>query len=288
MTVMFPVCTYPNLYDTKAHPSVLDIHELVRFCKAPVKVGRLADKKMLPMWSPVRLNVQKRAKKNVAGASCLVLDYDDNTDLDGAMAIWGQWYSIYYSTWSHTRAAPRFRVVLPLAREVTPGEYPTLWRWAEMTANRQIDKACKDISRAWARFAVPDTGSDDAFAEHAWGHLLDPNKVIPLAPPLPEPVRPRKTINLQQLSQQYAHLAHLHLDPDSRAELGHHLGGVVNDDCVKLVECPRCKRNAVWWWLDPTLQIDAFCNHRQSCGWRGPVAALIPDENTASFDALEQ
>ena len=72
---------------------------------------------------------------------------------------------------------------------------------------------------------------------------------------------------------------------DARAELGHALGGVVSDDAVRLVECPRCRRDAVWWWLDPTRQLNAYCNHRKSCGWKGPVAALLV--NDSDFSSLE-
>jgi hypothetical protein len=272
----FIVSLYESLFRPRAALHELSGQELVELLTTPQRVFNITDKRTLPMWSPVRLSPSYRRKDNVVCASCLVLDYDDGTTIDVAMATWSRWYRILHTSWSHRPDKHRFRLVLPLQRDVTPEEYPALWRWAEVFADRQVDKACKDISRAWALPAT-DQSNKQHVGQFEWkvgtGDLLAPDEVIPLAPPPPIKVN-YKRVNLRDLPDS-SHLREVHLTPESRAELGHALGGVVSASCVKLVECPRCRREAAWWWLDPDIQILAYCNHRASCGWKGPLISLV-------------
>lgn len=284
----FWVSLYDDLFHPQADMRQMTGAELVEMLTTPVEAYRVWDKRTMPMWSPVLLNPARRAKRNVVSASCLVLDYDDGTPLDEATQTWDPWYRVLHTSWSHRPDHHKFRVVMPLSRDVTPEEYATLWRWAEWHCDRAIDKACKDISRAWLRPAVDleDAAHQAKFdAGAVGGPLLDPDEVMPLAPPLP-PRPKREPINLASLPDM-SHLRGLHLDPASREFLGHELGGVVDEEKVRLVECPRCRRPSVWWWLDPDWIVDAMCTHKQSCGWKGPVAALF--ETSTDLDgALEQ
>ena len=283
----FWASSYVDLFHPQADMRRLSGEDLLGLLSRPTEVFQVNDKRTLQMWSPVRLNPPRRAKRNVVAASCLVLDYDDGTTVEAAMQTWSPWYRILHTSWQHHPEAHRFRVVLPLLRDVTPDEYVVLWRWAEAHCERTIDKSCKDISRAWLlpSVDVADVGHCRRFrVEVEGGVLLDPAEVMPLAPaPLVSSLPP--AIRLAELPD-YRGQRGLPLDPDSRKELGHALGGVVNEECVRMVECPRCRRSAVWWWLDPTRQINAYCNHRQSCGWKGPVAALLADNMT--FGSMEQ
>lgn len=45
--------------------------------------------------------------------------------------------------------APRFRLLVPLARSVTPAEYRALWAWADKTCGGGSDKTCKDPTRLY-------------------------------------------------------------------------------------------------------------------------------------------
>lgn len=278
----FVVSTFENLFRTSASQHELSGEGLVELLTTPHQAFRVTDKRTLPMWSPVKLWPARRKKAHVVSASCLVLDYDDGTTLGSALETWAPWYRILHTSWSHSEEQHRFRVVLPLRRDVLPPEYPALWRWAEQHADRQVDKACKDISRAWALPAVDieDPAHEGLFQWRVeGGALLDPSEVIPLAPPPPQKVN-YKRVNLRDLPNT-SHMREIHLTPESRAELGHALGGVVSEACVKMVDCPRCRRPAAWWWLDPDIQVLAYCNHRKSCGWKGPLVSLVEYQRPA-------
>lgn len=272
----FWVARYKSLFLTAADCQQLNGHALVEMLTTPITTRNLTDKRRLPMWSPVKLFPLRRAKVNVKSISCLVLDYDDGTLVEDALERWSPWYCILHTSWSHTEDHHRFRVILPLQRDVTPEEYPALWRWAEMHSGREVDKKCKDSSRA---YAVPAVDADDAEhvarfrAEVTAGDLLSPDQVIPLAPKLP-PKKVFPTVKLRDLTSTH-HLEQVHLSAEDRAAVGHTLHGVVTEESVRLVECPRCRRESVWWWVEPGQFALATCNHKRSCGWSGPVAALL-------------
>ena len=162
---------------------------------------------------------------------------------------------------------------------MTKEAYVDLWRWAETKAGKVIDKQCKDPSRAWARCCLIEESRPPS--KWVYTEADDMNKLVPLdpdwaiseAPPAPEPL-PVPLREMPDLSDEDARC----LDPAFREELGHSLGGVVSDDAVRMVCCPRCRRESVWWWLSPQRLPVAMCNHRRSCGWSGPLAAFLEDE----------
>lgn len=283
---LFWVSLFDNLFLTDAALSRLTLDQLVELLTRPGDAFRVMDKRRLPQWSPTRFDPGKRKKAHAVEASCLVLDYDDGTTIDEALLAWGQWCAIVHTSWSHRPDHHKFRVVLPLDEDVTKDEYPTAWRWAEAHCDHAIDRHCKDISRAWVLPAC-DLEDPTHQAVFEWrvvdAPLLRLDDIHKWAPPAP----PERKVDLSNLPKapSYRGYHELHLDPDARAAFGHALGGVVSDDAVRLVECPRCRREAVWWWLDPTKQVNAYCNHRKSCGWKGPIAALI--DNINDFTAME-
>lgn len=71
----------------------------------------------------------RRGKANITARSLITLDadyaYENFADNAGAIVDWAM---CVYSTHSHTPKAPRFRVLLPLNREVTPEEYEPVAR----------------------------------------------------------------------------------------------------------------------------------------------------------------
>lgn len=283
----FWVSMFDNLFRTEADTRQLSLAQLVELLAQPGEAFRVNDKRTLPQWSPTRFQPPRRKKANAIEASCLVLDYDDGTTIDEALTTWGQWCVLLHTSWSHRPEAHRFRVVLPLDRDITKQEYPTAWRWAEEHCSKVIDRNCKDISRAWVMPACDledyeqQSRYDFRFIEAPFLRVDDILKWAPIDNVVPLP----NVVTLRDMPD-YRGLRSLHLDPDARAEVGHALGGVVSDEAVRLVECPRCRREAVWWWLDPTRQLNAYCNHRKSCGWKGPIAALV--EDITDYKEMEQ
>lgn len=130
-------------------------------------------KRDMRLWAPLLFRPGgRRETEDVLHASCLVLDYDDGTPIDEAVATWRPYFHIVHTTWSHTAARPRFRLVLPLARPVTPAGFARLWAWAEERSGLAIDPTGKGVARAYALPAVasPEAERD---ARVSPGPLLD-------------------------------------------------------------------------------------------------------------------
>ena len=66
-------------------------------------------------------------------------------------------------------------------------------------------------------------------------------------------------------------------DPAVRERAGLMLGGQIRRGCATKVRCPSCGRASVWWALRPETCGAAFCDHRGSCGWAGPIWKLIEE-----------
>ncbi|GAB6174481.1 VapE family protein [Paradesulfitobacterium aromaticivorans] len=120
----------------------------------------------------------KRRNGNVLCRSMLTLDMDYATP-----DTWAQIDSLYdwacclYSTHKHTPEAPRLRLVIPLAREVSEDEYPALGRMvAKEIGIDMFDDTTYEPSRLmyW-----PSTSSDGDFVFHEKdGVLLDPDSYL--------------------------------------------------------------------------------------------------------------
>jgi len=117
----------------------------------------------------------KRRNGYVLCRSMLTLDMDY-----ASPGVWEQIESLYdwacciYSTHKHTPEAPRLRIVIPLAREVSEDEYPALGRMvAKEIGIDMFDDTTYEPSRLmyW-----PSTPSDGEFVfKEKSGELLDPD-----------------------------------------------------------------------------------------------------------------
>ncbi len=140
-----------------------------------------ASKSALLGWSPVAFEGSKRGKSFALRAYGIALDYEpayepipkdpppghvvriarQGATLSEAAKLWGPYYGLIHTTWSHELAqkknlsaepGPRFRVILPTRRPLTPDEYAWMWLWAAARAEavgHPIDEGTKDISRLW-------------------------------------------------------------------------------------------------------------------------------------------
>lgn len=117
----------------------------------------------------------RRKKGFVLSRSVLTLDMDY-----GKPGIWDQiqgFKCCIYSTHKHTPAAPRLRLLIPLAREVSEDEYPALGRMvAKQIGIDLFDDTTYEASRLmyW-----PSTSADGEFLfKEIDGQLLDPDKYL--------------------------------------------------------------------------------------------------------------
>jgi P4 family phage/plasmid primase-like protien len=135
-----------------------------------------------PGWSAGIFEPCKRLAENCVGMSALVLDYDEGYEIQSVLDHWSEWYGLLHTTRRHTPETPRFRVVLPLSRIVTPDEYTAIWQWAESvaaSAGHIIDPQAKDPSRFWFT-----TGGDNFESHRLTGsQLLDPEPILASAQP---------------------------------------------------------------------------------------------------------
>lgn len=120
----------------------------------------------------------KRRNGYVLGRSMLTLDMDY-----AAPGVWEQLEALYdwtcciYSTHKHTPEAPRFRLVIPLNREVSEDEYPALGRI--VASDIGID-AFDDTTYEPSRLMYwPSTPADGEFVfQEKDGELLDPDQYL--------------------------------------------------------------------------------------------------------------
>lgn len=245
-----------------------------------------ADKLSIPAWSPASYPPSAlRSAAAVSEVSCLVLDYDDGTPMRAAHAAWADYPHIMHTSWSHSRARPRYRIVVPLLRPVAAGGWARVFAWALGRAP-QIDRQCKDPSRLFFAPSHPE-GAQGAWAG-AWvgpGRMLDldPETLPPtpqeVARATPRPVAPpvRYGPGMSRAAVERAVSERLKSDEGLRRLVADRLGAVIAEGAIPRadrIRCPSCGRPSVHYLLIPGAWNGARCSHRNSCGWAGWVDQL--------------
>lgn len=172
------ITTWSSLSETEGR--VLEVEwesffeQLIAYGKQPFR-GEM----MQPGWSPARIDPPKRLNANVQRLSALVLDYDGGVPLEEAKEMWGIFGGLIHTTRRHESREHRFRVILPLSREVTCAEYAVLWKFFVRTSGHHVDKGTKDLSRFWY---VPGSSNGGGFQYlHLRGGQLDPDVFLAAA-----------------------------------------------------------------------------------------------------------
>lgn len=123
----------------------------------------------------------KRSKTTVLSRSAVCLDLDfAPSDLWDQLTMLFPWAVAIYSTHKHTSRTPKFRVVIPLSRDVNPEEYEAV---ARKLADDHMDlEWCDDTTFQPSRMMFwPSTSADGDFVfEKQDGELLDPDEVLQL------------------------------------------------------------------------------------------------------------
>jgi hypothetical protein len=245
--------------------------------------ARRQTKLEIPCWSPVRcLPGMTRGVPAVDVVTCLVLDYDDGTELDDALAPWLEWPLVAATTWSHRDVNPRFRIVLALQTAVPAAAWPTVWAWAAARAVGSVDPACKDPSRLYLLPAVRHEHSPYRRVEHdPGGPLLAVAAHVALSAPgaptsSPEPIaRSASACRPPADAARRAARGVFRTDEGARRRAAAWLEAEVTGRRAQRVPCPKCRRPSVWFWLSPGALATAQCHHRQSCGWFGHLDELL-------------
>ena len=125
-----------------------------------------------------KLKGGRRKKDCVVFRSALTLDMDHAVgDVPEQMEMFFDFRCLIYSTHKHTPEAPRFRLVIPLSRNVSPDEYAAVARKvAEDIGMELFDDTTYEPSRLmyW-----PSTSADGEFVfRDIEGEILDPDTVL--------------------------------------------------------------------------------------------------------------
>ena len=125
-----------------------------------------------------KLRGGRRKKDCVVFRSALTLDMDHaEADIPERMEMFFDFRCLIYSTHKHTPESPRFRLVVPLSRNVSPDEYAAVARKvAEDIGMEMFDDTTYEPSRLmyW-----PSTSADGEFVfRDVAGEILDPDTVL--------------------------------------------------------------------------------------------------------------
>lgn len=182
------ITRWPNLVDTQGTEQMLSWEYLVTQLSARPRLFR-GDKEH-PGWSPASFKDERRLLANCRSVFALCLDYDDGETIDAAQALWSGNAGLLHTSRKHRPEAPRFRLVLPLARPVSPFEFSALWTRAAHHAGRKPDPQAKDASRFWY---LPGCPAGSEFVARSWdGPWLDPDEW--LRKPDPTQAAPRSNV----------------------------------------------------------------------------------------------
>jgi hypothetical protein len=140
-----------------------------------------------PLYSPATFDPPRRLLKNVREVSMLVTDHDHDANFEQDLRPFRPYTFAAHSTWNHSEAEQRFRVIIPLKEPIPASEFPQLWKWASQLSGGKIDPAASDASRM---FYVPVRKSETAsyLFKVNQGEFLD-WKSLDLSPVEPQKIR---------------------------------------------------------------------------------------------------
>lgn len=275
--VRLPITFFANSFETRPRPSKPLVDELVQVLTTFSLHPALKQKHLLPAWSPATFSGARRASVAVRFLSCLVFDLDEA----GSPPIqppWAENLWVVHSTWSHRAAAPRLRLVVPLARPVQAALWAHAWDWVAAFVPG-LDRKCKDPGRMYYLPAVPSLDCPRHHEVHP-GELFDLLAVLPPPPP-PRTNRPRRRVKVPARCVTELAIERYRTDPGTRQRaavmLGAKIAGTGDGVRAEDIACPGCGRPSAWFWLSPTQQTRVYCQHRESCGWTGELILLVAD-----------
>lgn len=97
-------------------------------------------------FAPVSYSEPVRADKNVERVTLGVVDYDDGTTIQQAQARFKPFEYLLYTSFRHTPAHRRFRLVFPLEKPIAAKDWACAWRHLAKLAPG-LDESCKDLAR---------------------------------------------------------------------------------------------------------------------------------------------
>jgi hypothetical protein len=153
------------------------------------------------LWSPTKYVAgMTRSKDGVATVTALVFDFDHQCGEPDWTPLEGYEY-VAHTTWKHHAGdshpecqgrpdCSHWRIILPLAREVTGTQWPEVWVRARHLLCPEADKAAKDASRIYYLPSCRPGNPRDVRRNE--GRPVDPDTLPPLPKPPPRS-KPERT-----------------------------------------------------------------------------------------------
>jgi hypothetical protein len=257
----------------------LDLQGLGSFLTSPVSApGKFA----CPYYVGGALEGGRRALAAVERMSLLSLDIEGGPTTQEAHEAFSPWHHVVYTSWRHEPEAHRFRLVLPLAQDVSCEAYRALWSWAAARMGRGVDPQAKDPSRALFLPAIKPDGSRATAWVWADAPLLDPTPILEAhhqrdaARKATRPPPRRVHVPEDQARRMARH--RLRTDRGTRERAAAWLDAHVRGSRAEGVTCPSCGRPSAWFYVEPGAKSTASCNHLNSCGWWGHLDDLLEQQ----------
>lgn len=287
--------TFAERFDRVGEPARWDALGLLRMVLEPV-VGD--SKNSLPLWSPTVYGPRYRERgrwvcrrsSNTVAVSMVVLDIDDGTPLDDVLAPGV--FAIAHTSWSHTDALPKWRVIYPLAEPVPAQDWAQTWRGVAARWP-SVDPSTKDPARMYYVPAVRQPSplcqgpKRLTYRRGTYQARVQLGRwLVPPEAPAEDTRQAERVARVQAWAREPYQpdklrgelAAQLRVDPNARARVAGLVGAELVDRgrerIARRAPCPSCGRPSVWWPLAPTGAGWAKCNHRNSCGWAGPLDQL--------------
>jgi putative DNA primase/helicase len=124
------------------------------------------------LWSSVIYQPgSKRGNKGVQYVTMAVLDIDEVQSLYQLQQQLDGWAYLLHTTYSHTKEAPKYRVVLPLETPVPAKAWSEIWERLRIFSLDLLDPCTKDLGRAYYAPIRP-SGAEEYFSEVYPGRWL--------------------------------------------------------------------------------------------------------------------
>lgn len=189
------IATAPDLRSAHWEQEEVTWDEIVQWAEDPASVkasggvvyGALRETVVDHRHAPGCVAIH-RNRLAVSSRSVIGLDIDDATEStwDEVAELLDGWAYLIHTTFSSTAEAPRYRVLIPLTRDVSPADYQRIVGW--FLTKLTLDERCQLPEQFMYR---PATGSPDDYRYHDnEGEWLDPDVILERWSHLPEEDRP--------------------------------------------------------------------------------------------------
>jgi len=169
---------FNNIKSIQANQAHKSLRSITKQLSTPIE----SNQKDTFLVGPYKLGPDgKRANQNIETVSALVFDIDEpkGYTFEDIVALTSDYFGVLHTTWSHTKDAPRYRLVIHLKKEIAACDFSEVrdnFLFFNPELASIVDTACKDISRAYYWFSYPPERSENAQCCVLMGNPINPRQ----------------------------------------------------------------------------------------------------------------